>query len=140
MIIGIFISSSQTYEEQTLIPMLKEWLPGKPLNSLLSFLHIPYWGIQVSIEERGYYAFIEFLIRKGTHVVTFGLLAIATYIMTKRIVWSFIIVLIIAVIDELHQSLTSGRTAAYEDVILDGFGAFMALAIIVILKKGMSKK
>ena len=42
----LFMSSGQTYEQQSLVPELEKWLPGKPLESLLATLEIPYWGIQ----------------------------------------------------------------------------------------------
>ena len=106
ILITLFVSSGQTYEQQTLIPTLKQWLPGEPFKNILAHLKIPYWGIIVSVEERGYYNFIEFLIRKGAHIVTFGALAIAAFIMTRRYLVSFLLSIGIAMIDEFHQSLT----------------------------------
>lgn len=130
IVVGLFYSSGQTYEEQSLIPNLKQWLPGEPFKAWLSQLQIPYWGRIISVEERGYYYFIEFLIRKGAHIVTFGALAIAVFIMTKRYVFSFVIVVVLAIVDEYHQSLTGGRTPTIQDVYLDAFGAFMSLLTI----------
>lgn len=135
ILISLFISSGQTYEEQSLIPNLKQWFPGEPLKGLLATLQIPYWGIIVSIEERGYYRFIEFLIRKGAHIITFGTLAIAAYIMTKRYIHAFIITMVVAILDEYHQSLTGGRTPTIQDVFLDIFGAFLALLILFSINK-----
>ena len=74
LILFVFIASGQTSEQQSLEAVLKNWLPNKPLESFLSLFHIPYWGFYVSVEERGYYAFVEFLIRKGTHFFYFGLI------------------------------------------------------------------
>jgi len=111
-----------------------KWLPGEPFKGFLSMFQIPYWGTTVSVEERGYHAFIEFLLRKGAHVVTFGALAIAAYIMVRRIGIAFILTVILAIADEYHQSLTGGRTPTVHDVMLDSFGAAMALIIVVIVK------
>lgn len=130
ILIILFVSSGQTYEQQSLIPTLKQWLPGEPFKNLLALLQIPYWGIIVSVEERGYYYFIEFLIRKSAHIITFGALAAATLIMTRRYLVSFYITIGIAVIDEFHQSLTGGRTPTIQDVFLDTCGAFLVLLFI----------
>ncbi|MBU0903925.1 MAG: VanZ family protein [Firmicutes bacterium] len=134
ILIAIFYSSGQTYEEQSLIPDLKRWLPEKPFNGVLASLQISYWGQIVSIEERGYYQFIEFLIRKSAHIVTFGVVAVSIFIITKRYLLSFIITVGIAAIDEYHQSLTGGRTPSIQDVFLDTFGAFLALFIIYLIR------
>ena len=127
----LFISSGQTYEEQTLIPTLEKYLPSQPFKGILSHLQIPYWGIQVSIEERGYYQFVEFLLRKGAHVVMFGLIALAVLnLLPKPRVWlTFLITGVIAISDEFHQSLTGGRTPTWADVLLDLFGAALALLV-----------
>jgi glycopeptide antibiotics resistance protein len=135
ILIVLFYSSGQTYEEQSLIPDLKRLLPNEPLEGLLSIFHIPYWGTIVSVEERGYHAFLEFLIRKGAHVFIFGALAAAIYYAFRKFKLSFILTVGIAVIDEYHQSLTGGRTPTIHDVMLDSFGAAMALIIIYILIK-----
>ena len=111
------------------------WLPGEPLKGFLSLFQIPYWGTIVSVEERGYHAFIEFLLRKGAHIVTFGSLAFAAYILFRRIGVAFILTVALAIADEYHQSLTGGRTPTIHDVILDSFGAALVLAIIWIFKK-----
>ena len=139
ILIALFVSSSQTYEEQSLIPQLREWLPNQPLEEPLSKLEIPYWGRIISIEERGYYNFVEFLIRKGAHVVSFGALAAAIYwVLPKfrfRIIAAFGLTVTCAFLDEFHQSLTGGRTPTMHDVALDSAGAAIALTIIWLVKK-----
>lgn len=128
------MSSEQTYEQQSLVVELEKWLPGKPLESLLMKLDIPYWGISVSIEERGYYAFVEFLIRKSTHFFSFGLLALLIHAVLPK--WKFrkvmaaFLTLLIAITDEIHQSLTAGRTASTQDVMLDMAGAVTFLILL----------
>lgn len=134
LIAVLFISSGQTYEQQSIIPDLQKWLPGKPLESLLSKLEIPYWGITVSVEERGYYYFIEFLLRKGAHFFIFGCIATAIFAILprfkNRLLIAAFITLLIAISDEYHQSLTGGRTPSAQDVILDMAGAVTALIFI----------
>ncbi|MDI2585881.1 VanZ family protein [Psychrobacillus sp. NEAU-3TGS] len=143
LLIVVFISSGQTAEQQSLIPVLEKWLPGKPLESFLSLFQIPYWGILVSIEERGYYAFVEFLIRKGTHFLYFGVIALAIFaaLPTRkfRTITAIVLTMLFAVADELHQSFTSGRTASAQDVILDTAGAITALLLLTYVRRKRRK-
>ena len=130
----LFTSSEQSYEQQSLVSELEKWLPGKPLESLLATLEIPYWGIKVSIAERGYYEFVEFLIRKSAHFFTFGLMALVIYAVLPK--WNFrkvtaaFLTLLVAISDEVHQSLTEGRTASSQDVMLDTAGAVTVLILL----------
>lgn len=145
IIVGVlFISSSQTYEQQSIIPDLEEWLPGKPLENQLAKLQIPYWGKIISVEERGYYPFVEFLLRKAAHFFIFGLLAIAVYsVLPKkgyRTLFALLITLLLAIGDEYHQSLTGGRTPSSKDVLLDMSGAFTFLIVFRLIQLGFSKK
>lgn len=145
VIVGVlFFSSGQTYEQQSIIPTLEEWLPGKPLESQLAKLQIPYWGKIISVEERGYYAFVEFLIRKAAHVFIFGLLAIAVYSILPKIryrsVVALLITLTLAIGDEFHQSLTGGRTATSNDVLLDMAGAVIFLLALRLIQLGIAKR
>lgn len=145
----LFISSGQTYEQQSIIPTLQEWLPNKPLESLLMKLEFPYWGIKVSIEERGYYYFIEFLIRKSAHFFIFAFIAAAVYAVLPKLRFRLqiaaVITLMLAFLDEFHQYLTGGRTPSLQDVLLDMLGALTALVVIYIVSlitahKSSSKK
>jgi len=144
LLIIVFISSGQTAEQQSLESTLKTWLPNKPLESILSYLQIPYWGILVSIEERGYYAFVEFLIRKATHFFYFGIIALAIYAALPNIKYrtlsAVILTFLFAVADEFRQSLTSGRTATAQDVMLDTAGAITALLMWKWIRRWKQKK
>lgn len=134
LLVVVFLASGQTAEQQSMQDILKAWLPNKPLDSFLSLFQVPYWGILVSVEERGYYAFVEFLIRKGTHFIYFGIIALAIYIALPRFkyrkVTAVMITMLLAIADEFRQSLTSGRTASFQDVLLDTSGAIAALLFI----------
>ena len=134
LLVVVFLASGQTAEQQSMQDILKEWLPSKPLESSLSLFQVPYWGILVSVEERGYYAFVEFLIRKGTHFIYFGIIALAIYIALPRFkyrkVTAVVITMLLAIADEVRQSFTSGRTASFQDVLLDTSGAIAALLLL----------
>lgn len=144
IIAGLFISSSQTYEEQTIVPKLQQLLPNQPFEKSLSLLQIPYWGHIISVEERGYYYFLEFLIRKSAHFFAFGALAaIIFWLLPKRIPFRFIIAAFLTFLaasaDEFHQSLTGGRTATWQDVALDMVGALVFLISIQLITSILSK-
>lgn len=128
IIVALFVSSSQSYKQQSLITTLEQLLPSKPLESQLSVLEIPYWERIISVEQSGYYYFVEFLIRKGAHFFTFGLLATAIYWVLSmrryRAIITLAITLAFAIGDEFHQSLTVGRTPYPYDVMIDMTGAF----------------
>lgn len=145
ILVGLYSSSGMTYEQQSLVPQLQEKLSGKPLEQTLSKLKIPYWGITVSVEERGYYYFVEFLLRKGAHFFIFGLLASMIYLVLPKFTFRWItaagLTLFVAIVDEYHQSLTGGRTATLQDVALDMAGALTFLIIFrVCLLFGKRKK
>lgn len=138
LLAGLWVSSSQTYDQQSLIPTLQKLLPSEPGKSLLSKLEFTYWGRQITVEDRGYYYFVEFLIRKAAHFVTFGFLALVIYwllpVRSGRLLAAMLLTLIFACADELHQSITGGRTATIQDVYLDMAGAMSFLLVTVLLK------
>jgi len=144
LLIIVFLASGQPAEQQSMQDILKTYLPNKPLESFLSIFQVPYWGILVSVEERGYYAFIEFLIRKGTHFIYFGIIALAIYIALPRFkyrkVTTIMVTILLAVADEFRQSFTIGRTASLQDVLLDTTGAIAALLLISLFQKLKSIK
>ena len=138
LLLVLFLSSGQSYEQQSLIPVLQQWLPEKPFESSLSVLQIPYWGITVSVDERGYYYFVEFLIRKGAHFFMFGFLSIVVYLLlpkhSTRYFTAVIITALFALADEFHQSMTVGRTATMQDVYLDTAGAIIVLLFFKVIR------
>lgn len=148
LLLGIlFFSSGQTYEQQTLIPSLEKWLPSEPFESSLSKLQVPYWGKTISVDERGYYPFVEFILRKSAHFFIFGFIASAVYLIlpkhTFRILTATWITLLLALGDEYHQSLTGGRTPTLQDVLLDMAGAVTFLFIfwlVSMMKPNKTKK
>lgn len=130
----LFLSSSQTYEQQSLIPLLQNWLSNKPLESLLSSIHFRYGDTIISIETLGYYHFIEFFIRKGAHFVIFGLVGLAFYRIFKNTRVAFFAALLCtlscAIADEYHQALTGGRTSSLKDVLLDLSGGSIFILLV----------
>lgn len=135
-ILVVVIASNMSYEQQTIIPTLKNWLQNKPLEGWLSQFEIHYWGKVISVESRGYFYFIEFLVRKATHFFGYGLLAILFYFFIRKLKWRFpsffavLTIIIIASLDEYRQSMIPGRTGIIDDVYIDACGAITLLIIL----------
>ncbi|MGX9136346.1 VanZ family protein [Rummeliibacillus sp. JY-2-4R] len=144
LLLAIFISSSQTYNQQSIVPSLQEFLPNKPYESYISQLHFHYYGMEISVATRGYYYFLEFLVRKATHFFTFGAIGMAIYIALPRKKFRFLIAILmtflIAAIDEFHQSFTAGRTSSYQDVLLDTIGAIILVVVFKCIHSLLKRK
>jgi len=149
-IIVVIVMSNMSYEQQTIVPALKDLLKDKPFEAWLSQFEIPYWGKIISVETRGYFQFLEFLIRKATHFFGYGLLAVIFYTLYRKLKWyvpivlAFVTTVIIASLDEYRQSMIPGRSGLVEDVVLDACGALTLLVfaklIIAVFKKDSTQK
>ncbi len=139
LLVILAISSSMSYEQQSIIPELEELLANKPFEAQLSVLKIPYWNTVVSVEERGYFEFVEFLIRKFTHFIGFGCIALGIYFAwgKRRFAAGVAIALtaVIAMLDEFRQSFTPGRTMNGQDVLVDTAGAIVFISLVLAVKK-----
>jgi VanZ family protein len=75
-------------------------------------------------------ALIDFLAHKAVHVLEYVIFYLLLYRATKSYSWSFLILLIYAISDEIHQSFVPGRSPKITDVIIDlGSGSLGALLI-----------
>ncbi|MGN7476554.1 VanZ family protein [Solibacillus silvestris] len=144
-LIIVMVMSNLSYEQQTIIPSLKEILKAKPFEAWLSQWEIPYWGTIISIESRGYFYFVEFLIRKATHFFGYGLLAVIFYLFYTKLKWrfpagaAFFTIIAIAALDEFRQSMIPGRSGIIEDVIIDACGAFILLMMTKLIQIACKK-
>lgn len=80
------------------------------------------------------FGFTDSLVKKGGHMLGYGLLSIAYWQGLKwdkkQIKWAWLLAVLYALTDEFHQSFVSGRHASLFDVILfDATGAGIALWI-----------
>lgn len=133
--------STMPYQEQTIVPELRSILADEPFKEQLSMLKITYWDRTISVEERGYFYFVEFLIRKSAHFFGYGLVGVLLFLFYRKIhwrvpsFWAVASVFIIASLDEIRQRYTPGRTGIFDDVIIDTVGAItcILLAKIVLL-------
>ena len=135
----LFVFSNTTYEQQTLVPSLRTILADQPFYDLLSKIELSYWGKTISVETRGYFYFIEFIIRKSFHFIGFGLLASLFYIVYRKfklklaVVYAILTTFTLACLDEYRQTFLAGRTGAFQDVLLDTTGAITFIVILKIL-------
>ena len=135
----IALFSNMTYEQQTIVPELTTILENKPFEAQLSTLSFTYWGETISVEERGYFNFVEFLIRKTSHFFGYGLAATLFYGLYRKLHLRFAVLLaiatifVIACVDELRQSFVPGRTGIFNDVLIDTSGAIFVLTVLKII-------
>lgn len=148
MMVILFISSSQTYHQQSQIGFLETLLKNEPLKKSLSQIAFNYAGSEVSIAAKGYFSFVEFFIRKGAHFITYFILGasltLALYYRQKNFWWGGFFGLLsatgYAALDEFHQMLTGDRTPLFQDVLLDMSGALTAIFIILLYLLATKKR
>ncbi|MCE7791685.1 VanZ family protein [Salipaludibacillus sp. CUR1] len=138
----IYYSSSQTFEDQTVEPVLADfnltWV-----SAMFQWVSFNYGGSPVSLQAMTPAEFTEFFIRKGAHVFTFAVLAVLTYRLISYFYnnrnaaagMSLAFVLLYGSFDEYRQSLNPGRSGMVEDVILNFAGGILGLIVFLTVKK-----
>lgn len=131
--------STMPYKEQTIVPELRTLLADQPFKEQLSQLEFTYWDRTISVEERGYFYFVEFLVRKGFHFFGYGVVGVLLFIFFRKIhwrvpsLWAITSVLMIASMDEIRQRFTPGRTGIWEDVLIDVAGAITCILLVKLI-------
>lgn len=83
---------------------------------------------------------LTFLIRKGAHVIIFMILgAGVAMVMEEDTVKIIMLIVLLAIFDELHQSF-NGRGASLSDVFLDMGGGFTGWSIVELMKYYFKKR
>jgi VanZ family protein len=144
----IFYASSQPYEKQDLRPTISSHLDLKIVETLFSSVVIQYAGDEISINELGAAHFIEFFIRKAAHFfVYFGLgfliyRALSIYFLNNRLTFiaTWVLTILYAISDEIHQSYTPNRSPHWEDVMIDTVGGLFGIALAWIIYKKIRTK
>ncbi|SDX65907.1 VanZ family protein [Paenibacillus sp. CF384] len=131
----IFIFSSQSYQEQSIQPVLHRLVTENALREVLPDVTFHYHHRLYS-SHGDPYLFIEFLFRKGAHLFMYGVLSIGAAIATnmknhpaRRWPIPLFIVLMIASLDELNQRVSPGRTSNSQDVLVDITGGCIGLFV-----------
>lgn len=141
IIVILFISSSETYKQQTSIPFLEKYLAGKPFESMLSHISFSYAGADESFNHVGYFKLVEFFIRKTAHFMTYFFMASFIFLGVKNKIkyWRYSGLIAVACaalyagLDEIHQSFTGGRTPLIQDVLLDTIGATTGVILTILI-------
>ena len=131
----IFFFSSQTYEEQSLTPLLGELFQSERIKALLSHISFQYHSSEISVQNLGVAYFIEFFIRKFAHLFVFFIFGLLTVraVCNKvgksvlAMILSLLLVMVYAGLDELHQMYTGGRTPLLTDVYIDTIGGLIGI-------------
>lgn len=83
----------------------------------------------------------DFIAKKAAHVLEYTVLFTLVFRSTgKKFALSFIITILYAVTDEIHQSFVPGRTAAFYDLGFDLTGANIAAYILWKLSQSQKVK
>lgn len=85
----------------------------------------------------------EILWRKVAHVVEFFVLfflvfrviSLRVHVFSDQILWSLVLVLWFAVVDESHQTFVPGREGKPLDVFIDMLGVFSCITFLVFLRR-----
>lgn len=76
---------------------------------------------------------VNIILRKASHLTAFGIIAILLFQVFRNFRYpyllSWFLTFLYAITDEWHQSFVPGRTASFQDVLIDGLGAFFALLL-----------
>lgn len=127
----LYVSSTMSYESQSIVSPLETFLANKPLEDFLSHVEFTYSESIVSIQQLGYFSFVEFFIRKAAHFFSFFFLGFFWFLgLRKRVLgdWLTIILSVLlsigyATFDEFRQVFHPERTGLMLDVLLDSVGA-----------------
>jgi hypothetical protein len=123
-------------------------LPG-PLRWVPAFLLMAIIFILSSFpgDSLPYFGFWDFVVKKGGHALGYGLLGLAYFsALPRRLSFGYrwflalLMAVLFALSDEFHQSFVLGRTSSLGDIVIDGFGAALALMIAAPYSSNSSSK
>lgn len=93
-------------------------------------------------EQTDYIQSFQFIVRKAAHFSVYALLSfflssgfLTFYNLKKqwRLLFAYLIAVLYAVSDEIHQFFVPGRSCELRDVIIDSCGALLGLGIVVLI-------
>ena len=85
---------------------------------------------------------LQFVVRKSAHFIGYMILGILVFIficqfedINKKFIISWIICIIYAASDEIHQLFVPGRSGQVRDVLIDSAGSFLGIFLMTICRK-----
>ncbi|QHS23304.1 VanZ family protein [Virgibacillus sp. MSP4-1] len=145
----IFFSSSQPYEQQNLKPFFSEYMDFSFLTPIVDQISFVYHHSEISVQALGINGFVEFFIRKGAHFGVFFILVLLFILAFQKstelpVKWmlatSFLLTVLYAAFDELHQGITPNRTPYIGDVMIDTIGALAGVSIHVMFSDYLRRR
>ncbi|HEY3374392.1 MAG TPA: VanZ family protein [Candidatus Aquicultor sp.] len=139
----IWYFSNQTFKQQDLRPKIREYTGLVHIVQAMPRIHFDYDGNHKPTDNRkDPVNFIHFWIRKGAHVIMYGilglslLLVLGRYIRTERTRYlaAGFGVTLVAGFDEFNQTFVGDRTGMFRDVLVDLAG-FILFALAFYLAK-----
>ncbi len=104
------------------------WLP------LLFWMAAIFFMSNQPSEALPVYGSWDWLVKKGAHFLAYALLAVLAFRVTRGrsrpYLFAFLIAIIYALSDEIHQLFVDGRHGTAVDVVIDSLGALTALLLI----------
>ncbi|MFS0725746.1 VanZ family protein [Paenibacillus sp. 1P07SE] len=140
-VILVFTFSSQSYEQQSIKPLLHRIFQDVNLSRWMPDINLYYQGRAISAKFDPY-NFIEFVFRKSAHLFVYGMLAsllllLFRSIFSRRPLLSTLLALattfVAAGLDEWNQYQSDSRTGTMTDVMIDMTGAAIGITITWIL-------
>jgi len=107
--------------------------------SLVIWVGIIYYLSSQGLEFIGPASIWEFIMRKIFHMFEYAILALLIFRILRQtekrhiywdIGWTLIFTILYAISDEYHQTFTLGRVGTYRDVMIDSFGALVAIWLL----------
>ena len=97
--------------------------------------------VKVNIIEK-----LQFIVRKSAHFIGYiilGILASGLILqyenINKKYLLAFLICVIYAISDEIHQLFVPGRSGQVRDVLIDSAGSFLGIIIVMAFEKLLIK-
>lgn len=110
---------------------------GRNSLGLLDRVSFMFDGREVSVASLGLVHFTEFFIRKAVHFFIFSVLGFLMYVLCRLLIKNklrlvaiaWFTVVLYACLDEMHQYFTDGRSALWQDVVIDSVGGFFGIGL-----------
>ncbi|PAF31572.1 VanZ family protein [Paenibacillus sp. 7516] len=141
-ILLIWSMSAQSYQQQTIQPLLHKLSDQVRIGFTLPNVTINYGEKQYSLQQKPF-DFLEFVFRKGGHLFIYAVLAALVYGTLKyrkqstitAVLFALCVVILIACIDEYIQQFSPNRTASIRDVGVDFVGGCLGIIFYTLGKK-----
>ncbi|MBS3909316.1 MAG: VanZ family protein [Actinobacteria bacterium] len=132
--------SGQTFAEQDLRPKIRQ--QERFVEAIKSLPEVEFTYSRKPLNNlRNPVDFAHFWIRKGAHVLVYGIFGLALLAalgdlrmrLWKKWMVVLALVFVVALLDEWHQSIVGDRTGMFRDIVLDtvGFVVISSIALIV---------